>query len=285
MDQARPVAEIEIDEGLAEALLITQCPEFASGPLERAGEGWDNITFRVGDDLALRIPRREVAVDLLLNEQRWLPELANQLDTAVPLPVFRGAPSHLFRWPWSVVPWIPGQPLGVKPLPPAAAPAFAGLLRALHRAAPPDAPRNKMRGVPLQDRRSAIEGRLNRLADGHLDCLWARALSAEPSVQSQWFHGDLHPGNVVIRDERVVGVIDWGDLGAGDVATDLACGWTLFDEAGRKRLFRHYKPTEGDVDRALGWAIHFGTALSTSGDSDHEVIGREVIKRLHETAV
>jgi len=283
MDQARPEAEVTVDESLAEALLLAQCPEFATGPIERVGEGWDNVTFRVGPDLALRLPRREVAVELLRREQRWLPRFAGRLDVAIPVPVAIGAPSELFPWPWSVVPWIPGRPLGHAALPETAGVHLASLLRALHQPAPPEAPHNRLRGVPLAERRSAIERRLERLADPRLDALWARALLAEPDFTKRWFHGDLHPGNVIVRDDRVVGIIDWGDLGGGDVATDLACAWTLFDGVGRDAFLDAYGPAPAEFERALGWAVHFGSALATSGDVEHEAIGRVIVERLHRT--
>lgn len=231
----------------------------------------------------MRLPRREVAATLLRHEQRWLPEIAERLEIAVPLPVAVGEPSELFPWPWSVVPWIPGTPAGVESLATADAERFAHLLRKLHQPAPESAPGNHLRGVPLAERRVAIEGRLAGLDDGHLDALWRRALAAEASYDPSWFHGDLHPGNVIVREGRLVGIIDWGDLGAGDVATDLSSGWTLFDAAGRSTFFEAYQPTDADFDRALGWAVHFGSALATSGDPEHEAIGRVIIARLHET--
>ena len=42
-----------------------------------------------------------------------------------------------------------------------------------------------------------------------------------------WIHGDLHPGNLLVRDGRLSGVLDFGDVTAGDPATDLSVGWML----------------------------------------------------------
>ena len=59
-------------------------------------DGWDNAVWRLGDVLAIRITRREVAVDLHRHEQRWLPVLAPGLPLPVPAPVIVGVPSAQF---------------------------------------------------------------------------------------------------------------------------------------------------------------------------------------------
>ena len=82
-----PLHEIAVDEALVRALLAGQHPDLAGLPLVRAAQGWDNVTFRLGDDLAVRLPARAVAAPLVEHEQRWLPVLAPLLPVAVPVPV------------------------------------------------------------------------------------------------------------------------------------------------------------------------------------------------------
>ena len=103
MDDLHPEAEVHIDDDLVSALLHEQHPDLAGETLARVDAGWDNVTYRVGGELAIRIPRRATAVALLLNEQRWLPVLGPRLRISVPLPMRSGVPSALFKWPWSVV--------------------------------------------------------------------------------------------------------------------------------------------------------------------------------------
>ncbi|MEE2897622.1 MAG: phosphotransferase [Gemmatimonadota bacterium] len=109
MDALHPEAEVHIDGDLVRALLHEQHPDLAGETLARVDAGWDNVTYRVGGELAIRIPRRETAVALLLNEQRWLPVLGPRLGIAVPLPTRSGVSSGSFKWPWSIVKWVPGQ--------------------------------------------------------------------------------------------------------------------------------------------------------------------------------
>ena len=96
-----------------------------------------------------------------------------------------------------------------------------------------------------------------------------------------WLHGDLHPRNVLVQDGALAGIIDWGDVTAGDVATDLACAWMLFESArGREIFLGAYAPTEQIRARAAGWAVHFASGLLDSGEPRHVRIGLSVIRRL-----
>jgi aminoglycoside phosphotransferase (APT) family kinase protein len=280
VDLRHPEAEVHIDIGLAEALLRSQHPDLLTAPPSLVGEGWDNVTYRVGSDHAMRIPRRRVAVDLLLNEQRWLPLLASWLSVPVPWPVATGVPSELFHWPWSVVRWIPGRTADHEPLERDQAAYLARELRSLHRAAPPEAPTNPFRGVPLAHRRDVVEERLERLSLGDLRVLWRQAMDAPMAADTVWLHGDLHPRNVVVRNGALAGLLDWGDMTAGDAATDLACAWMLFDAAGRTSFLEAYGATESQRVRAMGWAVNFGAALLDSAEPRHVGMGEAIVRNL-----
>jgi aminoglycoside phosphotransferase (APT) family kinase protein len=280
LDVRHPEADIRVDVRLAEELLASQHPDLLTAPLVLVDEGWDNVTYRVGSDCAVRIPRRQVAVELLLNEQRWLPLLASWLTVPVPMPIAVGAPSDDFPWPWSVVAWIPGCTADAEPLDASQARLLASELRSLHRVAPPEAPANLFRGGPLADRRDAVEARLGRLSLGNLEPLWRRAVEAPLPDDAVWLHGDLHPRNVVVRDGTLAGILDWGDVTAGDPATDLACAWMLFDSEGRSAFLEAYGATESERLRAGGWAVNFGSALSDSDEPRHVRMGQAIVRNL-----
>ena len=126
-------------------------------------DGWDNVTYRLGDDLAVRLPRRAVAAELFESEQRWLPVLARRVDVAVPEPVRAGHPGEGYPWPWSVVRWIDGTPVDEAPLDPTEAAPFGRFLADLHGPAPDDAPRNPYRGIPLRAKGESLAIRWDRL--------------------------------------------------------------------------------------------------------------------------
>ncbi len=115
---ATPAAEVDVGVPLVRALLVDQHPDLADLPLRVVANGWDNVVLRLGDDLAVRIPRRAAAAELVEHEQRWLPELAPLVaPVRVPLPVRTGRPALGYPWSWSVVPWFPGTVAGSRPGP------------------------------------------------------------------------------------------------------------------------------------------------------------------------
>jgi aminoglycoside phosphotransferase (APT) family kinase protein len=280
LDHRLPPAEVRVEVELVRRLLESQHPDLRREPLTLVDEGWDNFTFRAGPDLAVRCPRREAAVALLLHEQRWLPVIAPWLDLAVPVPVTVGEPTPFYPWPWSVVEWIPGTTAEGASLSARDAETLGRALRSLHRAAPADAPTNPFRGVPLAARAAVVEERLDRLELPQLHSIWKEALEAPPAQGLVWIHGDLHPRNVVLRDEALVGLIDWGDMAGGDPATDLAAAWMLFDRRARATFLEAYDLSGAQAARARGWAVNFGTAQLDSGEPRHVGIGRRILREL-----
>lgn len=274
-----PEAEVEIDAPLVRALLAEQHPDLADLPLRPFDEGWDNALWRVGDELLARLPRRAAAAGLVVAEQRWLPELAPALPLPIPVPVRVGRPSADYPWSWSVVPHLGGEPADRQPPMDADAVAIrlGGFLRALHVPAPPDAPRNPYRGVPLSVRTELFEQRMAELGttiDGDaVRAVWEWALAAPPpSGPPVWLHGDPHPANLLIAGGTLAAVVDFGDLCAGDPATDLAGAWMLLPSSALPRFVAAYAGPDGlDPDlerRALGWAVVFGVLLLAIGLDD-----------------
>jgi len=271
-----PSAEVSVDERLLRLLLEDQHPDLAALSIELLDAGWDNYMFRLGDALAVRLPRRSAAAQLLINEQDWLPLVANALPLPAPTPLRRGIPGRGYPWRWSVLPWLPGEPANLSPPAPDEARKLAAFLRALHTEAPENAPVNKVRGVPLGERASAVEGRLARLRQAtasitpQVELAWRRGLAAPGVDRALWLHGDLHARNVLVQDGALSGVIDWGDITSGDPATDVACIWMLFeDQAARERALRCYGANDALRTRAMGWATLFGVVLLDTGLADH----------------
>jgi aminoglycoside phosphotransferase (APT) family kinase protein len=247
--------ELTIDEELVRDLVDEQFPEWADLPLERVEpSGTDNAIFRLGDELAVRLPRRDGSTHPEDKEHVWLPRLAPALGLEIPLPVARGAPAAWYPWYWSIVHWLNGEtPLGAT-VDPA---ELATLLRELQAIDPTDGPPpGARRGEPL-----AARDRSTQLALEHLDVpaaaeLWRRAVAApEWAGDRVWLHADLDARNVLVRDGRLTGVIDWGCLGVGDPAVDVMAAWKLLDAPGRERLRGLLEVDDDTWLRAQGWAV------------------------------
>lgn len=286
---ATPAAEVLIDAALLRALLAQQHPDLADAALTLVDSGWDNDTYRVGETLAARLPRRAVAARLIENEQRWLPLLAPRLPLPTPEPVRLGAPSSLYPWAWSLVRWIDGDTADLAPPTADQGPALADFLKALHQSAPPQAPTNPFRGVPLEERRQAVDERLVRIADRvpiQAHRIREAAMAAPTDAEAVWLHGDPHARNVLTRDGRLAGVIDWGDICVGDPACDLACVWMLLPHrSAREAALDAYAPSPATLARAQGWAFTFATMLLDSGlinSPRHALMGEATFNRLIE---
>lgn len=275
------------DLDLAQGLLRAQFPELASLPLRIAGMGVDNVIVRVGEALALRLPRTEQGATLIANEIRWLPELAPKLPLPIPKPLHIGRPQGAYPWPWYVTRWFHGTPALAEPL--RAGSTLARFLRALHRPAPPDAPHNPYRSIPLAGREARFE---QHLAATHtfLDARqrtrvrerW-HELSATPrrAEAPTWIHGDLHPANMIVIRGELSAVIDFGDVCAGDPATDLAVAWMLFDRDTRALFRAEYTDSHDDAlwRRAQGWAITLGlAALATDLPPEQRRAGLRTVR-------
>lgn len=274
-----PSAEVEITDELVLALLRSQHPDLAERPLRLFGSGWDNTTYRLGPDLAVRLPRRQLGAEMIRKEQRWLPAVVAGLPIPVATPVRVGQPEFGYPWTWSVVPWIDGFSAEVADPDPSEAARLGLFLKALHQPGPNDAPRNSYRGCPLTDRARSVEERLPRLNTALLDVsidqirdVWQRAKTMPIDEEPVWLHGDLHARNIVVHDGRIVGVIDWGDLCVGDPATDLAVAWMLFPNSAHDALRTGYgRVSDATWERARGWAIFFGVVMVDAGARDDPV--------------
>lgn len=261
---------------LVRELLQEQHPDLADRPIELGARGWAAQMWRLGDDLAVRLPWRGEAADaLLLKEHAWLPVLAPGLPLPVPVPQRLGRPTERYPHHWTVVPWLPGTPADQGPVTDGAvaADALAAFVAALHRPAPDEAPAGQGRAGPLAEVPWGMGRQIGSLpamsataapdqavpdADA-LRRIWDDAVAAPAwTGPRQWLHGDLHPANVLTADGTLCGVIDFGDLCAGDPAFDLAAAWILLPDLAAVERFRAACPAAADDAtwrRARGWAV------------------------------
>jgi aminoglycoside phosphotransferase (APT) family kinase protein len=260
------VRRADITVELASQLVRTQFPEWAQLSVRPVDvDGWDNATFRLGEEMSVRLPSAEHHVEAVEKEQRWLPILARQLPLPVPEPLAKGAPGCGFPWPWSVYRWIGGAPATAETISdlPQFAADLADFLAALHRidpaGGPPPGTHNFCLGGPLTAYDGETRAELEAL-DGHIDTalaaeVWQAALEATGPGRPVWFHGDAQPGNLLVDDGRLSAVIDFGGCGVGDPACDTTIAWTFLSGAS-SRVFKERLPVDpGTWVRGRGWAI------------------------------
>ena len=258
--------EVTVEETLVRGLLAAQFPEWADLPLEAVEpRGTDNWLYRLGADLVVRLPCRERTVATLVRERTWLPRLAGRLRLEIPLPVAAGAPGAGYPWTWSVYPWLEGENAIDAPVVDLARAAgdLAALLEALRHVdsdgGPVPGEESFFRGAPLGvfDRR--VRADLAHLRD-EIDAeaataVWDEALRAPGTERPVWVHGDLDRRNLLTRQGRLAAVVDFGSVGVGDQACDVAVAWKVLSPETRD-IFRRALPVdEATWARARGWVV------------------------------
>ncbi|MFL6135471.1 MAG: aminoglycoside phosphotransferase family protein [Nocardioidaceae bacterium] len=265
--------QLDVTLDMVRRLVDDQFPRWRHLPVrEVTSDGTVNAIYRIGDGLAARFPLRSQAPadarTMLEREASASRELADCSPVPTPVPVAVGAPGHGYPLPWTVQTWLPGQVATVEDA--SGSVPFAEDLAAFI---------SSLRGADTRGRRFSGPGRGGHLSDhddwmelcfekssGLLDVerlrrLWAdlRGLPrAGPDVMS---HGDLVPGNVLVRGGRLVGILDGGGFAPADPALDLVAGWHLLDLTPRQQ-FSHALGC-GDLEwvRGMAWALEQAMGL------------------------
>lgn len=274
---------INIDTELARGLIAEQFPQWKDLPIAPVTrQGWDNRTFRLGDELTMRLPSAAGYVAAIAKEDRCLPILAPRVPLPVPEPVAVGRPGPAYPFPWSVRRWLPGdtvlaadridrrqlaRDLG----------NFLVTLRQAHTAQGPVAGRHSFfRGCHPSAYGDAVQAALAELDTvvdvAACEAVWARAMTSVWESEPTWFHGDIATGNLLTTDGRLSAVIDFGTCGVGDPACDLVMAWTYFT-GDERQVFREVVDLPDTAwRRARGWALWKSliTMAGSPGPDPHE---------------
>jgi len=277
---ARPAAEVRIDVPLVRRLVAVQFPQWASlavEPVESAG--WDNTIFRLGPDLAVRLPRRRIGAAQVGKEHQWLPIIAPHLPLAVPVPLARGVPGEGYPWHWTVCRWLNGElaaltrvaDMGMTAM------SLARFIAALQAIDATGGPVHEFRGVALAARDHNTRASAAVLGDsfdiGPALRAWEAALAVPTwTGKPAWMHGDLHPANLLVERGELSAVIDFGLLGVGDPACDLMVAWTYLSHDARKAFRSVLAVDDATWSRGRGWALQFGLRAAAYS-ADNLVIG------------
>lgn len=256
----------DINVSLIRRLIITQFPQWVDlsiTPVEFGG--WDNRTFHLGDQMLVRLPSAEEYANKVEKEQHWLPKLAPLLPLQIPIPMAMGNPGKGYPWHWSIYKWIEGEIASHDRISDmdSFARTLAQFLTALHRidttGGPIAGPHNFYRGGLLQvydaETRQAIKILENKVDTDLVTKIWDEALASTWTRPPVWVHGDIAVGNLLVRDGQLVAVIDFGGLGIGDPACDLAIAWTFFTRESRETFRAALQIDDATWARGRGWAL------------------------------
>ena len=265
--------ELPITESLVRDLLSAHAPQWASLSLRRVeSSGTDNVLFRIGSGLVLRIPRRASAARLIAKELDWLPRL-DGLPLETPRLRYRGRLDFGIDCEFGVFDWIEGKiatPDNIADVADAAV-SLAKFLKALHAISADGAPAagqiNKRRGVALADMseltRPAIEALSDEIDALAADELWQSAVAEPHHALPVWLHGDLKTDNLLSVTGRLSAVIDWGLSAVGDPAADYASAWSWVHPSARETYRATLELSDSDWLRAKAWAL-YGAVIALS---------------------
>jgi aminoglycoside phosphotransferase (APT) family kinase protein len=254
--------ELNINETLVRQLLDAQFPKWASLPITRVkSDGTDNAIYRLSTDMCVRLPRVSWALSDIEKEHKWLPQFAPVLPLRIPIPIGLGLPQGSYPSCWSIYSWLEGENASVQQIANSnqAATDLAHFLVALQKIDTAGGPPSR-RGMPLamkdNETREAIESLHGMIDTVKAGALWEECLKApvwnKPPV---WSHGDLLPGNLLVRNGRLDAVIDWGLSGIGDPACDLIAAWSAFSSESRNIFRATLAVDDATWMRGRGWAL------------------------------
>ncbi len=259
---------MHINTTLAKKLISSQFSQWVDLKINSVEfSGHDNRTFRLGDEMLIRLPSAEIYAAKVAIEQKWLPQLAPHLSLKIPQPVALGKPTTDYPYPWSIYRWIEGDSannlmiddLTLQKI----ASQLAAFLNELHKVDITDSPmpgaHNFFRGAHPKfydsEARSAIKKLENFIDFGAAISLWEKSLNSEWKKNPIWIHGDLSSGNILIKNDQLTAVIDFGGMAIGDPACDLVIAWTFFKNKSRKIFKENLQLDHETWNRARAWAL------------------------------
>ncbi|HEX4146555.1 MAG TPA: aminoglycoside phosphotransferase family protein [Pirellulales bacterium] len=255
-----------IDVPLVKRLVADQFPNWADLAIVPVTvDGHDNRTFRLGDEMSVRVPGTRQYAAHVPTEQEWLPKLAPHLPLPIPTPLALGKPTSQLPWHWSVNRWLQGDTVAecrIDDLTQLARDlaTFLTKLRAIDaKDAPPPGPVNFFRGGDLSvydgETRGSIDELRERVDVRAATAVWDSALETTWISAPVWIHGDVAAGNLLVDRGKLSGVIDFGQLAAGDPACEVTIAWTLFAGESREAFRREIALDEATWTRGRGWGL------------------------------
>jgi aminoglycoside phosphotransferase (APT) family kinase protein len=259
--------QLSVAAATVRALIADQFPQWARLPVREVdSEGTVNALFRIGDRVVARFPLHPGDVDAtrekLTAEAAAAHELFGRTPFATPEPLGVGEPGAGFPLPWSAQSWIdgstatlvdPGDSFGFAD----DLATFIGAVRSIDTRGRTFIGMGRGGDLPASDSwmEECFENSAALLDVPALRRIWAAMRELPRTTPDVMTHGDLIPGNVLVSQGRLAGVLDVGGLGPADPALDLVGGWHLLEDAPRRVLRQHLGSDDLEWERGKAWAF------------------------------
>lgn len=257
-----------ITPDLARELIAEQFPEYAHLIITSVEkQGHDNRTYRLGDNLLIRLPTEESYALKVSKEQELLPKLAPYLSVNIPSPIKMGAPSRNYPYPFSIYKWLEGKSINLlvldidclEKLAFDLAKFLIELESIQNIAGPTPGQHNWWRGdqVSIYDEgaRKQIKKLSSVINSNQAIHLWDKACTTRWDKNPVWIHGDFAIGNMLVKNRELSAVIDFGGMCLGDPACDLVIAWTFLQGKSRNIFIEKMAMDADTWLRAKAWAL------------------------------
>ena len=261
-------SQLNIPIEIGTKLISTQFPEYENLFIKVVEpNGWDNRTFHLGNTMSIRLPSAERYAEKVKIEHQWLPKLSSKLSISIPKPIAMGNPSKDYPWNWSIYSWIEGKSAHLLNLDENSlediALQLACFLNELESIDSSNGPmpgkHNFFRGDSLivynAETRSIIEVLKDYINVPAAIKIWETAISSKWDKNPVWIHGDFSSSNILIKNNQLVGVIDFGGMAIGDPSCDLVIAWTFLKKKSREKFKPSLDLDQNTWNRAKGWAL------------------------------
>ncbi|MEU5900698.1 MULTISPECIES: aminoglycoside phosphotransferase family protein [Streptomyces] len=259
--------QVDVTADIVATLIHEQFPQWSDKAIRPLpSTGTVHAIFRIGNDLSARFPLRPADAAetqaVLEREARASAELAQASPFPAPEPVALGKPGAGYPMPWSVQTWLPGTV--AFDADPSGSHAFAEDLAAFIAGLRDADTRGRLfsgenRGGVLAHHDDWMEQCFEE-CEGLLDVprlrhVWSHFRELPRTAADVMSHGDLIPGNVLVREGRLSGVLDTGGFGPADPALDLVSAWHLLQSGPREVLRRALACDDLEWERGRAWAF------------------------------
>ncbi|AXA33848.1 phosphotransferase family protein [Francisella adeliensis] len=247
----------------AAGIINANIPNIEINDIKLLGEGWDNTTWIVNNNLCFRFPKHDEAAILLSNEINILSKCIRSKQIRVPYPKYICSSPKLFEYNFYAHDYISGLTADNSKLNRNdrinIAENLAIFLKELHnfpidkcvelgiKKDQSDRLGFKRRYLELKERIDYLIGN-NLLGDcSKIEHFYINNMNINISDIVRLCHGDLYAKHLIIDNKNLYGVIDWGDSELIHPAIDLAIVYQYLPKEAHSIFWNIYGEVENSI--------------------------------------
>ncbi len=287
--------QINLDIKTATQLIVDQFPQYQEMEITKLNtQGTTSAIFRIGTDIVAKFPLQirdgQESYHIIQKEAKATEEF--YINTSFPTSkvIGIGLPSSLFPMSWILQSWLEGDIANPIDFSSSVflAKDISTLIKSLRSIHVNDRVFDGQgRGGNLKDHdqwiATCLENSKNLLDTVILKSLWEKFRILPKVDQDVMSHKDLIPANILIKNNRLVGLLDCGSFGAADPALDLVSAWHLFDKERRETIRNELNSSDIEWNRGAAWAFQQAIGLVWYYEKTNPAmsqLGRSTLERI-----